>query len=123
MLRGLLLTESLRVGAELVVDDLRVTRLVRRDVSDSVVASQPDVWTFLEYEAPDERADELAEALSRILRPEDGWYTDFAVGDDHVVVFAERVFRYRQGDEAGLAEAVAHGRSVGTPEHQLDWET
>ena len=69
------------------------------------------------------RADELAEALSRVLRPEDGWYTDFAVGDDHVVVFAERVFRYRQGDEAGLAEAVAHGRSVGTPEHQLDWES
>jgi hypothetical protein len=86
MLSGLLLTESLRVGAELV-------------------------------------ADELAEALSRVLRPEDGWYTDFAVGDDHVVVFAERVFRYRQGDEAGLAEAVAHGRSVGTPEHQLDWES
>ncbi len=122
MLRGLLLTESLRVGAELVVDDLRVTRLVRRDVSDSVVESQPDVWTFLEYEAPDDRADELAQALSRVLSPDDGWYTDFSVGDDHVVVFADRVFRYRQGDEAGLADAVAHGRSVGTPEHQLDWE-
>jgi hypothetical protein len=32
------------------------------------------------------------------------------------------VFRYRRGDEAGRAEAVAYGRSVGTPEHQLDWE-
>ena len=71
MLRGLLLTESLRVGAELVVDDLRVTRLVRRDVSDSVVESQPDMWTFLEYEAPDDRADELAQALSRVLSPDD----------------------------------------------------
>src|SRR5690349_10235977 len=123
MLRGLLLTESLRVGAELAVDDLRVTSLVRRDVSDSVVESQPDVWTFLEYEAPDARADELAEAFARALRPEDGWYTDFSVGDDHVVVFADHVFRYHEGDEAGHAEAVAHGRAAGTPEHQLDWQS
>jgi hypothetical protein len=94
---------------------------VRRDVGDSVIESQPDVWTFLEYEAPDDRADELAEALAAALRPEDGWYTDFSVGGDHVVVFADRVFRYREGDEAGHREAVDYGRSAGTPEHQLDW--
>jgi len=35
MLRGRLLTEGLRVGAELVVDDLRVTRLTRQDESAS----------------------------------------------------------------------------------------
>jgi hypothetical protein len=33
-----------------------------------------------------------------------------------------KVFRYRRGDEAGSAEAIAYGRSVGTPEHQLDWQ-
>jgi hypothetical protein len=33
-----------------------------------------------------------------------------------------KVFRYRRGDEAGRAEAIAYGRSVGTPEHQLDWQ-
>ncbi|MFC8358308.1 hypothetical protein ACFUIY_00390 [Streptomyces griseorubiginosus] len=26
-----------------------------------------------------------------------------------------------RGDEAGRAEAVAYGRSVGTPAHQFDW--
>jgi hypothetical protein len=51
-----------------------------------------------------------------------GWYADFSVGDERVVVFAGQVFRYRRGDKAGRAEAVAYGRSVGTPEHQLDWE-
>ncbi|WP_302828585.1 hypothetical protein [Streptomyces sp. BV286] len=38
-----------------------------------------------------------------------------------MIVFAGRYFRYRIGDEAGRAEAVAWGRAAGTPEHQLDW--
>jgi hypothetical protein len=121
MLNGCLLAESLVVGADLELPDLVVTRLGRRDVSGSTIATQPDVWTFVNFEAPDELADELAEVLAGMLLPEDGWYADFRVGDDHVVVFAGRVFRYRVGDRAGRAEAVAHGRRVGTPEHQLDW--
>ena len=121
MLRGRLLTESLRLDAELAVPDLAITRLFRQDVSASVVETQPDVWTILDFEAPDERADELAEALAGALRAEDGWYVDFTVGDDHVIVFADRVFRYRIGDNDARQRAIDHGRSVGTPEHQLDW--
>ncbi|MFE0452939.1 hypothetical protein ACFW2D_16985 [Streptomyces sp. NPDC058914] len=72
----------------------------------------------------------IADALAAALRPELGWYADFAVGDERIVVFAGRVFRIGRGEGAGLgrprragprrAEALAYGRSVGTPEHQLD---
>jgi hypothetical protein len=77
--------------------------------------------TFLDVEAPDENADQLAGALAAALLPEDGWYADFVTGDEHVVVFAGRVFRYRKGDAAARAAVVAYGRAAGTPEHQLDW--
>jgi NADPH-dependent ferric siderophore reductase len=70
----------------------------------------------------DSAAGPIADALAAALEPANGWYADFTVGDEHVVVFARKVFRYRRGDEAGRAEAVAYGRSAGTPEHQLDWE-
>jgi hypothetical protein len=113
--------ESLRLGAELSVPGLRIVRLVRQDVSGSIVESQPDVWSFVDFEADEDLADRLAAALASVLRPEDGWYADFTAADDHVVVFANRVFRYRRGDEAARDEAVAHGRSAGTPENQLDW--
>lgn len=36
-------------------------------------------------------------------------------------LFPGKVFRYPRGDQAGRAEAQAHGRSVGVPEPQLDW--
>jgi len=122
MVRGRLLAESLKLGVRLTVRDVRVVHLFREDVSDSVSATQPSVWTFLDFEAPDERADELAAALAGSLLAEGGWYADFQTEDRHFVVFADRVFAYVKGDRAGRDEAAAYGRSVGVPEHQLDWE-
>jgi hypothetical protein len=121
MLRGRLLTESLRVGTELAVPDLRVIRVGRQDVSSSASATQPTVWTFIDFEAPDHRADQLATGLASALLPDDGWYANFEVGDEDVVVFANRVFRYTKGDQAAREEALAYGRAAGTPAHQLDW--
>ncbi|GAA5135278.1 hypothetical protein GCM10023320_64500 [Pseudonocardia adelaidensis] len=121
MLRARILAESLRPGAVLEVPDLRVARMWREDVSASAGPGQPPVWTLLDVEAPDERAGELADALAAAISAEGGWYADFRVGGDHVVVFAGRSFRYRRGDEPARAHVVGYGRSVGVPEHQLDW--
>jgi hypothetical protein len=121
MVKGTLLAESIRVGAELSVPGLRLRRVSRRDVSASVSAAQPRIWTFLEFEADDDAAAPLAEALARSLLAQDGWYADFGIGDDHLVVFAGKIFRYQRGDQHGRAEAMDYGRAVGVPEHQLDW--
>ena len=121
MLRGRLLTESLQIGAELAVPDLVVRRLGRVDVSSSASATQPKTWTFLGFEAPDERADELAAALASTLLADDGWYANFEVGDQDVVIFANTVFQYAKGDTTARQRARAYGLTAGTPEHQLDW--
>jgi hypothetical protein len=119
VLKGTLLAESLRIGAALDVAGRRVTRLCRREVS--ATAAQPSVWTFLDFAAGDDVAGPLARSLADALLADGGWYADFTVGDDHVVVFAGRIFRYRRGDRTGRAAAVEYGRTVGVPDHQLDW--
>jgi hypothetical protein len=138
VLTGRLIAESLRVGQDLRVPGLTVARLGRHDVtrsttpfegvasdsadrSEGASGTQPNIWTFVDFEAPDERADELAEALARALMRENGWWADFVVGDDHVVVFASKVFRYRIGDADARNAAVDYGVAAGTPRHQLDW--
>jgi hypothetical protein len=83
--------------------------------------SQPKVWTFIDFQAPADQAEGVADALARVLEPEDGWWADFVVGDVHYVVFANRVFRYRIGDSDAREEVVAYGIQAGTPRHQLDW--
>ena len=121
VLKGALVAESMRIGAVFEVPDLTLTRVVRRDASGSATSSQPSVWTFLEFEAEDEVHIQLADALSAALAAEGGWYANFSVSDEHVVVFAGRVFRHRSGDRSGRAEAEAYARQVGVPTHQLDW--
>jgi hypothetical protein len=121
MLKGTLLAESLQIGAELRVAGLRLTRVSRRDVAATASMSQPPVWTFLEFEADDDVAYPLADSLAQSLQEEGGWYADFGVGDDHVVVFAHKIFRYQRGDQGGRSAAMEYGRAMGVPEHQLDW--
>ena len=115
---------------------LALTRVGRHDVSSSTtsgvdveqrpspggaVNSQPKIWTFIDFQAPDDMADAVADALAHILAPDDGWWADFVVGDVHFVVFADRVFQYRIGDLDARNQVVAYGIRAGTPRHQLDW--
>lgn len=97
-----------------------LTKLTRA-TEPGAVDPQPKVWTLLDFEVPRSRADELAEALSHALLAEGGWYADFGVEDDHIVVFANKVSRYKKGDHNARKEVVAYGLSIGVPAHQLDW--
>jgi hypothetical protein len=121
VLKGALLAESLRVGASLEVPGLIVTRVARCDVSGSATPAQPSVWTLLEFEAADGVADQLADALAQSLLADGGWYANFTVGDEHLVVFADLVFRHKRGDRSRRAEVEVYARQAGVPKHQMDW--
>jgi hypothetical protein len=118
-LAGGLIAESLRIGAVLDID-LTVHKISRADVGD-VDVGQPLTWTFLDFEAPEEDAQRLADALSRALDPSLGWYCDFRTADQTFVVFGGRIFRYPRDDRTRRSEVEAYARSVGVPESQLDW--
>jgi hypothetical protein len=117
---GTLIAESLRVGSVLDGVALQVTKVSRADVGD-IDAGQPRTWTFLEFTAADDERGRLADALSRALDDNGGWYCDFRTDDETYVVFAGRIFRYPRREANGRAQAVEYGRAVGVPEAQLDW--
>jgi hypothetical protein len=120
MIEGALIAESIRVGAEL--DEVRlVTRKISRSAQGDASAGQPELWTIIEFEAEEHDAGVLADALAKVLDQQHGWYADFRTPDETFVVYSGRIFRYRRGDSVGRAEAAAYRRSVGVPEHELDW--
>jgi hypothetical protein len=116
MFRGLLLRESLK--EERVLGLMRVTKTEVWDV-ENAVDWQPKRWTAISFEGDDDRADEVAEAMSRAMKP--AWYANFSTGTHVYVVFEDRFFKYVKGDGAARAEAQAYALSVGVPESQVDW--
>jgi hypothetical protein len=117
---GTLIGDGLRPGAEFAPPATRITRVYRLDQGTAAGPAQPRIWTVIDFEADD--ADAVAHALAEALNPDGGWYADFRDGPDRVIVYAGAIFRYAPGDTGTRAAAIAHGRAVGVPEHQLDWE-
>lgn len=121
--RGTLVAESLRVGATVDVPYAveRTERIAPGDLSrQQLEAGIPERWTLLRFTVADEDAQRLADALAGALDGF-GWYADLGSGDETIVVFSGRVFRYARGDRSERAAAEEHGRAHGVPDVQLDW--
>ncbi len=120
VVRGAIVCESLKPGTVLEGYELRVTRWSRFEVTDNA-EWQPQVWTLVEFEAAAEDSDALAQRLSKDL-DSPGWYANWYSEKEAVVVFPEKIFRYKRGDASGRKTAAEYGRHCGVPETQLDWD-
>ena len=117
MLTGSLLKESL---ADLhILDRLHITHTETWNVSNAS-ADQPNVWTALSFEADEAEADAVVEELSHTLKSP-GWYIDAHLGDEVIVIFPNRIFRYQRGDQSSKADAQAYAKAIGIPPSQIDW--
>jgi hypothetical protein len=119
VIQGTLLAESLEPGTVLDGHGMRVVRLSRYEVRNTVPL-QPPLWTAIEFEAPEASAAALADDLAACLTMP-GWYANWNSDTEATVVFPGKVFRYRRGDLAARQQAQEHGRRCGVPEPQLDW--
>jgi len=116
MFKGLLLEESLTdLG---VLDLVEVTQTEVWDV-DNAEAGQPEQWTATSFQGETDQAGEVAEALSRAMRP--AWYANFSTETDVYVIFSRRVFSYTKGDKEARETVTRYALSVGIPESQVDW--
>jgi hypothetical protein len=116
MLTGLLLKESLTdLG---VLDRLNITKTETWHVTNAA-EFQPEVWTAVSFEVSDVDAEAVGEELSRALKPR--WYIDARWNEWVFVIFPQRIFKYRRGDQAGKAEAQAYALNSGVPSTQVDW--
>jgi hypothetical protein len=120
MVRGYVIAEGMRAGSQLSGIPLQLKTIKRYAVASATV-EQPSVWTMIEFELAEGDAERVITVLSEALEELGGWYSDLLLGDERVVIFGGRVFRYSRGDKSARAEAQAYGRERGVPEQQLDW--
>jgi len=113
---GLLLKESLEdLG---VLDLVEIISEEKWDIKNAA-DFQPKVWTAIRFEGDLDKVEEIAEKMGKAMKSR--WYLNIGTDDEEFVVFQNKVFRYKKGDEEGRKRAQEHGRSFGIPEEQLDW--
>lgn len=115
---GLLLKESLK--------DLSVLKLVtitKKEVwnAENATDNQPKVWHALWYEAPNDFANQIAQALAQNLKPHQAWYTNFTAAQIVYVIFPGKVIIYSKGDQTSRMEVETYAKSIKIPASQLDW--
>jgi hypothetical protein len=116
MLAGLLLKESL-VDLD-VLDRLNITKTETWHVTNAA-EFQPAVWTAVSFEVNEAEAESVMAELSCALMPQ--WYIDARLGDEVIVIFPARIFRYRRGDQASKTEVQTYALGIGIPPSQVDW--
>ncbi len=117
MYTGLILAESLQ--NEEVLSLMRVVRREVWEVGPRAADFQPTTWNAIFVEGDTDKIESTAEALSHALIPR--WYANLSTDETEYVVFPGRIFTHGKGDRSAASEAMEYGRSLGIPEHQLDW--
>ncbi len=119
MFTGLIIREGLKPDTILEEIGLKIVKTKEWNVGKRAADFQPTTWHAIYVEGDEERIGSVADEISRTLLPK--WYANFSNTTTEYVVFPGKVFIHKKGDKEDAAEAIEYGRSLGLPEHQLDW--
>lgn len=119
---GVIIEESLRDRG--VLDEVSIQRTSVHPVTEWHRTPWVPQWTMHVVTIPALRAEAVAALLSESIDGSHGaWYADFKNDQTHYVVFPQRIFRIPRAAPAAYEEAKEHGRRLGIPEHQLDFDS
>lgn len=118
MYEGLIIRESLK--NERILERLNIIKTEVWDV-ENATEDQPKQWNVSSFRVEDGNIDEITEYLSKSLQ-NGKWYVNFSGNAEYtIVVFPDKVFKYKKADIAKRNEAIEFGRKLEIPESQLDW--
>lgn len=77
-------------------------------------------WTLHTVEIPEEKADEIAEIISKSFdKDHPDWYADYKNDKYHYIVFKDKIFKVNKDKPKGYKAVTNYGISIGIPEYQL----
>lgn len=80
-------------------------------------------WTLHTVEIPENRADKIANELSKSLDSKrvHAWYADFKNNKCHYIIFRNKIFFIDRTSKEQYDKARKYGISLGIPKHQVDF--
>ncbi|MCR4328379.1 MAG: hypothetical protein NUV53_02565 [Patescibacteria group bacterium] len=117
--KGVIIEESLEnkdVLKDVVILSTKIERVVEKHKTPWVEA-----WTMHTVEISPEKAEEVAESLSRTLDAKHNWYADFKNETTHYIIFRNKIFTIDRHSKDQYDAAKQYGVSLGIPEYQVDF--
>jgi hypothetical protein len=78
-------------------------------------------WTLHTVEIPEEKADEIAQEISRSLKLKEEWYADYRNNQYHFIIFREKIFKVNRRSSFEYEKVKEYGISLGIPAHQVNF--
>ena len=118
-LKGVIIEESL--ADKSVLKDVKVISTKVERVREKHQTPWIKQWTLHTVEVPGDKAQTIAEIISRALDSEHAWYADFKNDSTHFITFRNKVFKIDRRSEEQYSEATKYGVSLGIPDYQVNF--
>jgi len=116
---GVIIEESLENKE--ILKKLKIIETKIEDVTPEHKTPWIKQWTLHTVEIPEDKADEIAEELSKSLDSKHNWYSDFKDDKTHFVIFRNKVFKIDRSKREEYDKATKYGISIGIPAYQVDF--
>lgn len=116
--KGVIIEESLK--GEGVLEIVGIIKTKVEPVTEHHKTPWLKQWTLHTVEIEQDKADEVAELLSKSL-DNNYWYADFKNDKFHYIVFPNKVFKIDRSKPKQYEEATKHGLGLNIPDYQLDF--
>lgn len=122
--RGVIIEESLSNKAilrECHIISTKISKVTKKDETPWLKQ-----WTLHTVEIEPEKVNLFARQLSQAIeqpgqKKGDAWYADFNDGKTVYVIFSNKIFTWKIGDQIAKKQASNYGIKMGIPKHQVNW--
>lgn len=117
--KGVIIVESL--DNKDVFNDIRIVSTKVENVIEKHKTPWLLKWTLHTVEIQENKAEEIAEKISKSLECDHPWYADFKNKTHHYIIFRDKIFYIDRTSKKQYDAAKKYGISLGIPEYQVDF--
>lgn len=119
--KGVIIEESL--GDKSILKSIKILSTKVEEVTEKHKTPWLKQWTKYSIEIPEEKADEIAQEISKSLDYSHGsaWYADFKSDQYHYIIYKNKIFKVDRSKPEEYQAATDYGISLGIPDYQVDF--
>lgn len=116
---GVIIEESLEDKS--ILKEIKIIKTKVEQVTDKHKTPWIKHWTLHSVEIPENKAEEIANKISKSLDSKHNWYADYKNNKFHFIIFRNKVFKIERTSKEQYDKAKYYGISIGIPSYQVDF--